>query len=253
MVLEGPTEQQRHLTRNKDKVFLVRREEKHQKRARDGGKRNPLHDVYHIEIQVEKVEGFEERMVTYWGSMAQKYKASEYRIHQFALWPLGNGYPGHFQRDRLALQYQSVSVPDDLDPEELLASSLAPLALWASDPPADVVDRVADSLVEVKDPDTQLVLVELSKLGPEPLAILLIEALKRRGMSDVLAQTTVGQDIARRSRDEERLENLTALLEHNYGTIDDLTELARKLVAADFEEHRKWVMDRVPLEQLRSV
>lgn len=141
------------------------------------------------------------------------------------MWPLGGGYTGNFRRDDLTLEYGSVSVPDDLDPEQLLSSSLAPLALWSKNAPADAVDRVADAIAAVQDPDEQLVLVELGKLGPGPIAILLIETLVRRGMSDVLEQTSVGRDIARRNREETAIEDMSVLLKHNYGPLDDLRRL----------------------------
>jgi hypothetical protein len=251
-VVEGPTEQQRRLTRNKDKVFVVR--------ANEEGDAATLHDVYHIEIQIDRTADFEERMVSYWSSIALRYDRQRHRIHQLVLWPLGGGYSGYFQRDRLRLRYESVNVPDDLDPDQVLSTPLAPLALWARDAPASAVDRVADAIAATADPDEQLVLVELGKLGPGPLAIQLIEALVRRGMSDILEQTTVGRDIARRNheegreegRAEGRVDSMALLLKHSYGPIDDLAELARKLVATDHEQHLEWVMNKVPLEQLRS-
>ncbi|GIF17496.1 hypothetical protein BJ973_009539 [Actinoplanes tereljensis] len=85
----------------------------------------------------------------------------------------------------------------------------------------------------------------------------LVETLARRGMDDILEKTSVGRDIARRNREEGREEghadSMVLLLRLNYGDIDDLQELAHKLVATNHEQHLKWVTDRVPLEQLRSV
>ncbi|GAA2659338.1 hypothetical protein [Paractinoplanes durhamensis] len=76
-------------------------------------------------------------------------------------------------------------------------------------------------------------------------------------IEDVLPQTTVGQDIARRSREEgregARVATMSLLLKRCYGPLDDLTELAHKLVATDYEQHLESVVLRVPLEQLRSV
>ncbi|GIF17495.1 hypothetical protein BJ973_009540 [Actinoplanes tereljensis] len=68
VVLEGPTEQQRHLTRSRDKTYILRRDEEEQDRAEKDGLPVPMHEVCHIEIQVERVAGFQERMVSYRGS-----------------------------------------------------------------------------------------------------------------------------------------------------------------------------------------
>jgi hypothetical protein len=173
-----------------------------------------------------------------------------------ALWPLGGGYEGNYRRDGMTLRYHSVSVPDDLDPEQILASSMAPIALLSRNPPADAVDRVVDAIAAATDPDARLVLVELAEPGPEAIAIQLIEALARRGMSDILEQTSVGRDIARRNREEAQreaqIEDMSVALEHSYGPIPDLRDLAHKLSTTNHRQHFAWVMDRVPLEQLRS-
>lgn len=69
-------------------------------------------------------------MVAYWWELAGRYRVSGHRIHQIVLWPLGNGYPGRFERDGERLIYRSINIPHDLDPGMLLASPLAPLALF---------------------------------------------------------------------------------------------------------------------------
>ncbi|MDY7090287.1 MAG: hypothetical protein SYR96_35000, partial [Actinomycetota bacterium] len=102
VVLDGPTEQPRQRSLQLDKVFLVRR-----------GEGVPA-DVYHVEVQVKRTGDFQERMVSYWASLALRYQRAEHRIHQVVLWPLGGGYPGRFRRDRAQLDYRSVNVPDDL-------------------------------------------------------------------------------------------------------------------------------------------
>jgi hypothetical protein len=104
VVLDGPTEQPRQRSRQRDKVFLVRHS--------DGV---PA-DIYHFEVQVKRTVDFQERMVAYWASLALKYGRSDHRIHQVVLWPLGGGFPGRFRRDQAQLDYRSVNVPDDLDP-----------------------------------------------------------------------------------------------------------------------------------------
>ena len=261
VVLEGPTEQQRHLTRSMDKVFIARRNEDEQDRAAKAGLPIRPHEVYHFEVQVKRASGFEERMVGYWSALAIRYNRKRHRIHQFAIWPLGGGYAGTFRRDGLTLNYQPLNLPDGLDPEQLLSCSMAPIALWSKDAPPDALDRVADAILAEEDPDQKLVLVELGKMSSETVAIQLVETLVRRGMSGILEKTEFGRDLARRSREEGRevgrdealVEFMSALLKHNYGQIEDLDELAHKLVAKNHEQHREWVMDRVPLEQLRSV
>ena len=100
VILEGPTEQPRQRSRQADKVFLV-----------PNGDGVPA-DVYHVEIQVKRTEDFQERMVSYWASLALKYRRADHRIHQIVLWPQGGGYPGHFRRDHARLDYHAVNVPD---------------------------------------------------------------------------------------------------------------------------------------------
>jgi hypothetical protein len=53
VVLDGLTEQPRQRSRQCDKVFLVRR-----------GDGVPA-DIYHVEVQVQRTEDFQERMVAY--------------------------------------------------------------------------------------------------------------------------------------------------------------------------------------------
>ncbi|GID26204.1 hypothetical protein [Paractinoplanes brasiliensis] len=77
VVLDGPTEQPRQRSRQRDKVFVVRH-----------GDGRPA-DVYHLEVQVKRTEDFQERMVAYWASLALKYSRKEHRIHQVVVWPLG--------------------------------------------------------------------------------------------------------------------------------------------------------------------
>src|SRR3954471_3863688 len=82
VVLDGPTEQPRQRSRQRDKVFLVRHSE------------GVPADVYHVEVQLQRTENFQERMVSYWASLALKYRRADHRIHQVVVWPLGGGYPG---------------------------------------------------------------------------------------------------------------------------------------------------------------
>lgn len=252
-VLDGPTEQQRHLTRSVDKVFVLHRSPEERQRAEDAGRPIPLHDVYHLEVQIKRSRDFPARMATYFCSLALKYDESQYRIHQLALWPKGGGCAGRFRRGRMSHEYDSVSLPEDLNSDQLLASWLAPLALWSKNPPPTAAEQVADRIAAVPNRDHQLVLLELGKLGAGPLAIELIEALIRRGMSDILEQTAFGRDLARRSRQEANTDTMALLLKLGYGPLDDLQELAQRLAAANYEQHVEWVTSRVPLERLRSI
>ncbi len=152
-------------------------------------------DVYHIVVQVERTEGFQEWMVTCWSSLALKYSRSGHRIHQVVLWPLGNGYPGRFRRDRSRLEYRSVSVPDDPDPGMLLASPLAPLALWSQKPPPDLVERVVDQIAATTVLEEQLVQVELCMLAGGDLAAEVLDALGRKGLNDVVEQARSDREI----------------------------------------------------------
>lgn len=94
VVLDGPTEQPRQRSRQRDKVFLVRR-----------GDGVPA-DIYHVEVQLQRTEDFQERMVAYWAALALKYRRTDHRIHQVVLWPLGGGFPGRFCRDQARLDYR---------------------------------------------------------------------------------------------------------------------------------------------------
>ena len=248
VVLDGPTEQPRQRSRQRDKVFLVRHN--------DG---LPA-DIYHVEVQVQRTEDFQERMVAYWAALALKYRRTDHRIHQVVLWPLGGGYPGRFSRDQARLDYRSVNVPDDLDPGVLLASPLAPLALWSQKPPHDLAERVADRIAATGALEEQLVQIELGMLVGGSLAAQVLEALRRRGMNDVLEQTESGREIARRNREqglEQGLEQghvdgMRALLRARYGDLDDLDDLARRLADRDHDGNIARIVAGATLAELRS-
>ena len=252
VVLDGPTEQPRQRSRQRDKVFLVRRS--------DGV---PA-DIYHVEVQVQRTEDFQERMVAYWAALALKYRRADHRIHQVVVWPLGGGYPGRFSRDQARLDYRAVNVPDDLDPGVLLASPLAPLALWSQKPPPDLAERVADRIAATGALEEQLVQIELGMLVGGSLAAEVLEALRRRGMNDVLEQTESGREIARRNREqglelglEQGLEQghvdgMRALLRARYGDFADLDDLARRLADRDHDGNIARIVAGATLAELRS-
>ncbi|NMO51102.1 hypothetical protein HH310_07865 [Actinoplanes sp. TBRC 11911] len=251
-IVDGPTEQPRQRSRQCDKVFLVHHLN-----------RGPT-DVYHIEIQLKRTEDFQERMVAYWASLALKYRRLAYCIHQVVLWPLGGGLPGRFIRDQAQLEYRSINVPDDLDPATLLASPLAPLALWAQKPPPDLTERVADRIAETDTIEEQLVQIELGMLVGGSLAIQVVEALRRRGMNDVLEQTTSGREIAQRNLDQGReqgreqgveqghVDGMRALLKARFGEFGDLDDLARRLAEHDHDGNIARIVAGATLAELRS-
>jgi predicted transposase YdaD len=248
VILDGPTEQPRQRSRQRDKVFLVQ-----------NSNEMPT-DIYHVEVQLQRTEDFQERMVAYWASLALKYRRSDHRIHQVVLWPLGGGYPGHFIRDQAQLDYRSVNVPDDLDPVRLLAGPLAPLALWSQKPPHDLAERVADRIAATDAFEEQLVQVELGMLVGGALALQVLEALRRRGMNDVLEQSESGREIARRNREqglEQGLEQghvdgMRALLKARYGEFADLDDLARRLAERDHDGNIARIVAGATLTELRS-
>jgi predicted transposase YdaD len=256
VILDGPTEQPRQRNRQCDRVFLVPRG--------DG----VLVDVYHVEVQVQRTEDFQERMVSYWASLAIKYRRTQHRIHQIAVWPLGGGYSGRFRRDQVRLDYRSVNVPDDLDPGTLLDSPLAPLALWSQKPPHDLVERVADRIATTGPLEEQLVQIELGMLVGGSLAAQVLEALRRRGMNDVLEQTESGREIARRNREqgleqgrEQGLEQgreqghvdgMRAVLRARFGDLSDLDDLAQRLADTDHDGNIARIVAGATLAELRS-
>ncbi|HEX5200260.1 MAG TPA: hypothetical protein VFW27_10010 [Actinoplanes sp.] len=252
VVLDGPTEQQRQRSRQRDKVFVVRHD--------DG---LPA-DVYHVEVQVQRTEDFQERMVAYWASLALRYRRAQHRIHQVVVWPLGGGFPGRFRRDQARLDYRSVNVPDDLDPGVLLAGPLAPLALWSQKPPHDLVERVADRIAATGAVEEQLVQIELGMLVGGSLAAQVLDALRRRGMNDVLEQTESGREIARRNREQGReqgleqgleqgrVDGMRALLRAKFGEFADLDDLARRLAERDHDGNIARIVAGATLAELRS-
>ncbi|MBL7252823.1 hypothetical protein [Paractinoplanes lichenicola] len=240
VILDGPTELPRQRNRQTDKTFLVRHN--------DGA---PT-DIYHFEFQVRRTEDFQERMVSYWASLALKYRQDGHRIHQVVLWPVGGGYPGRFRRDRVQIDYRSVNVPDDLDPAALLAGPLAPLALWSEKPPPDLVERVVDRIEATGAAEEQLVQIELSMLVRGPLANEVLNALRRRGMSNVLEQSELGREILEKGLEKGRVESMRTALQAKYGEIADLDELAQQLSASDHNGNLARIIGGASLAELLS-
>ncbi|MEU4620151.1 hypothetical protein AB0G04_09235 [Actinoplanes sp. NPDC023801] len=245
VVLDGPTELPRQRSLQRDKVFLVRH---HDTRPAD---------VYHVEVQVQRTDDFQERMVAYWAGLALKYRRTDHRIHQVVIWPLGGGLPGSFHRDRVRLDYPAVNVPDDLDADALLGGPLAPLALWSRKPPPDLVDRVADRIAATADVEEKIVQIEVGMLVGGSLAAEILDALQRRGMSDILEQTESGREIARRNRErgitEGHVDSMRVLLRARFGDFDDLDDLARQLAGGDHADSIARIVAGATLDDLRLI
>ncbi|WIN00482.1 hypothetical protein ACTOB_004191 [Actinoplanes oblitus] len=239
MIVDGPTEQVRLRSLHRDKVFVVS--------GPDG-----TVDVHHIEVQVKRTHDFQVRMVAYWAGLASRYEEPHHRIHQTVVWPAGGGYPGSFQRDHLRLEYHSVNVPDDLDPDTLLRSPLAPLALWSSRRPPDVADRIA----ELTNPEERLVLIDLSMLAEHTIAAQVVNALRSKSMKFNLAETETGREIAQenreRGREEGLIRSMELFLQTRFGDFPDLDDLARKLVTDDHTTNVARILNGASLEELRQ-
>ena len=143
-----------------------------------------------------------------------------------------------------------------LDPGVLLAGPLAPLALWSQKPPPDLAERVADRIAATGPIEEQLVQIELGMLVGGSLAAQVLEALRRRGMSDVLAQTESGREIARRNREQGleqgRVEGMRVLLRARFGEFADLDDLARRLADRDHDGNIGRIVAGATLAELRS-
>jgi hypothetical protein len=92
------------------------------------------------------------------------------------------------------------------------------------------------------------------------LAAQVLEALRRRGMNDVLEQTESGREIARRNREqglEQGLEQghvdgMRALLRARFGDFADLDDLARRLADRDHDGNIGRIVAGATLAELRS-
>jgi len=244
VITAEPTEQPRQRNRQCDNVVAIRHH--------DGA---PT-DVYQVEIQLKRTEDFQERMVSYWASLATRYRRGTHRIHQVVLWPEGDGYPGRFERDQERLDYYAVNIPDDVDPDTLLASATPALALFTRKPAPDLVERVTDRIAITDKHEDKLLQTELGMLVGGSLATQLVEALRRRGMNNILEQTETGREIARKNREEGReqghVDLMRAALQAAYGDITDLDELARCLADRDHGANIARIIAGATLDDLRA-
>jgi hypothetical protein len=88
------------------------------------------------------------------------------------------------------------------------------------------------------------------------LATQLVEALRRRGMNNILEQTETGREIARKNREEGREEGhvdlMRAALQAAYGDITDLDDLARRLADRDHSGNIARIVAGATLDDLRA-
>ena len=248
VVTAEPTEQPRQRNRQCDRVFSIRRD--------DTG---PT-DVYQVEIQLTRTEDFQERMVSYWATLATQFRRGTHRIHQVVVWPEGGGYPGRFERDQERLDYHAVNLPDDFDVDTVLASPNPALAMFTRTPPPDLVDRVTDRIAATDKHHDKLLQTELGMLVGGTLATQLVQALRRRGMNNILENTETGREIARKNREEGREEGrdeghvdlMQAALRAAYGDIDDLDKLAHHLADHNHIANITRIVAGATLDDLRS-
>jgi hypothetical protein len=120
----------------------------------------------------------------------------------------------------------------------------------------DLAERVADRIAATGALEEQLVQIELGMLVGGSLAAQVLDALRRRGMTDVLRQTETGREIARENRqqglEQGRVEGMRALLRAAYGDLDDLDDLARRLADRDHDGNIARIVGGATLAELRS-
>ena len=127
-----------------------------------------------------------------------------------------------------------------------------PRDAWSQEPPHDLVDRVADRIAATDVVEEQLVQIELGMLVGGSLAAQVLDALRGRGMNDVLEQTESGREIARRNREQGHVDGMRALLRARYGDLADLDDLARRLAGSDHDGNIARIVAGATLVELRS-
>ncbi|MDY7087349.1 MAG: hypothetical protein SYR96_19805, partial [Actinomycetota bacterium] len=128
----------------------------------------------------------------------------------------------------------------------------------------DVVERVVDRIAAIPTLEEQLVLVELGMLAGGSLAAQVLEALRRRGMNNVLEQSEIGREILAKGREqgreqgreegreEGRVDSMRSLLRARYGDFEDLDALARRLSEGDHDGALVRILAGATLAELRS-
>jgi hypothetical protein len=126
------------------------------------------------------------------------------------------------------------------------------------------VERVTDRIVATEKHHDKLLQTELGMLARGSVATQLVEALRRRGMNNILEQTETGREIARKNREEGReagreegreeghVDLMRAALQAAYGDITDLDELARRLADRDHSGSISRIIAGAPLDDLRA-
>jgi hypothetical protein len=155
-------------------------------------------------------------------------------------------------RDGDRLDYHAVNIPDDFDPDTLLASTTPALALFTRKPPHDLVERVTDQIAATEKHEDKLLQTELGMLAGGAMATQLVEALRRRGMNNILEQTETGREIARTNREEGHVDLMRAALQAAHGDITDLDELARRLADHDHSGNIARIVAGATLDDLRA-
>jgi hypothetical protein len=126
--------------------------------------------------------------------------------------------------------------------------------------PHDLLERVIYRIVTAEKHEDELLQTELGELVGDSLATQLVEALRTRGMNNILEQTETGREIARKSREEGReegreqghLDSMRAALRAAHGDITDLDELAHRLADRDHSENISRIIAGAPLDDLRA-
>jgi hypothetical protein len=118
------------------------------------------------------------------------------------------------------------------------------------------VERVADRIAATSALEEQLVQIELGTLVGGSLAAQVLEALRRRGMNNVLRQTELGREIARENLEQGleqgHVDGMRALLRARFGEFADLDDLARRLADRDHDGSIGRIVAGATLAELRS-
>ena len=114
------------------------------------------------------------------------------------------------------------------------------------------MERVADRIAATSALEEQLVQIELGTLVGGSLAAQVLEALRRRGMNNVLRQTELGREIARENLEQGHVDGMRALLRARFGEITDLEDLARRLADRDHDGSIGRIVAGATLAELRS-
>jgi hypothetical protein len=119
-------------------------------------------------------------------------------------------------------------------------------------PPEELVERVIYRIVSAEEHEDELLQTELGELVGDSLATQLVEALRRRGMNNILEQTETGRESREQGREQGRVDSMRAALQAAYGDISDLDELAHRLADRDNSGHLARIIAGATLDDLRT-